>query len=203
MGSDRPPVGSARRRRGDRSRGQTLVEFALLFPIFWTLLLGLIDFAFAFNGVLAVDHASRSAALIAAEAGNASGGDCVILRDIERQLTAPADAARIQRVEIYQTSASGTVIGSATVYTRTGTKSCSFADGTTITVPYTRSANGYPEASRCNVLAGCGTGHTTLDHIGVRILYTHGYLTPLHLFIGSGSSFTIDRSNSMRMEPVL
>jgi Flp pilus assembly protein TadG len=179
------------------------VEFALLFPIFWTLLLGLIDFAFAFNGVLAVDHASRSAALVAAEAGNASGGDCVILRDIEEQLTPPASSARIQRVEIYQTSGTGTVVGSPTVYSRTGSKTCTYNGGTTITVPYTRDANGYPEASRCNVLNGCGAGHSGLDHIGVRIIYTHGYLTPLHVFLGSGSSFTIDRSNSMRMEPVL
>ena len=197
------PVGWARRRRREGSHGQTLVEFALLFPIFWTLLLGLIDFAFAFNGVLAVDHASRSAALVAAEAGNAAGGDCVILRDVEAQLTAPASAARVQRVEIYQTSATGSVMGSPTVYLRSGSKTCSYNGGTTITVPYTRDTNGYPEASRCNVLAGCGVGHTGLDHIGVRIVYTHGYLTPLHLFLGAGNSFTIDRSNSMRMEPVL
>ena len=99
MGSVLLPGGRARRRRHEHSRGQTLVEFALLFPIFWTLLLGLIDFAFAFNGVLAVDHASRSAALVAAEAGNGAGGDCVILRDVEAQLTPPASSARIQRVE--------------------------------------------------------------------------------------------------------
>jgi Flp pilus assembly protein TadG len=188
---------------GRRERGQTLVEFALLFPLFWTMLLGIVDFAFAFNAILAVDHASRSAALIASEAGDIAGGDCVILRDVERQITSPANATRIQRVELYQTTDSGTPVGSATVYARGGTYTCAFADGTSISVPYTRTANGYPEASRCNVLAGCGAGHDGLDNVGVRIVYQHPYVTPLHVFLGSGNTFLVDRSNAMRLEPVL
>ncbi len=69
--------GSLRRSRGDR--GQSLVEFALVFPIFFTLLLGLIEFAFVFNAILAMNYAARDAALSAAEAGDRSGADCIIL----------------------------------------------------------------------------------------------------------------------------
>ena len=69
--------GSLRRSKG--SRGQSLVEFALVFPIFFTLLLGMIEFAFVFNAILAVNYAARDAALAAAEAGDRSGADCIIL----------------------------------------------------------------------------------------------------------------------------
>jgi Flp pilus assembly protein TadG len=198
----RPRRPSARDRASARSAGQTLVEFALIFPLFWTMVLGIIDFSFAFNAMLAVDHASRSAALVAAESGSATGSDCVILRDVEAQITAPASTARITKVQIYQTTGTGAMVGSATEYSRTGSTTCTLSGGTTITVPYSRTANGYPEASRCNVLAGC-IGHSALDFVGVRIFYTHRYVTPLHTFLGGGSTLGIDRSNAMRMEPVL
>ena len=51
-------------------RGQALVEFTLVFPIFMMLLVGFIEFVFVFNGVLAVDLASRGAALAATEGGS-------------------------------------------------------------------------------------------------------------------------------------
>jgi len=44
------------------------------------------------------------------------------------------------------------------------------------TLPYTLGTNGYPVASRCNVLAGC-TGQP-LDHVGVRVTYRHTWRTP-------------------------
>ena len=82
---------------------------------------------------------------------------------------------------------------------------CTLPDGTATSVPYTRTNNLYPEASRCNILAGCpGPGsHTTIDHIGVRIFYDHQYVTPLETFVGTGDGFVFDRSNVMRMEPIL
>ena len=66
-------------------RGQALVEFALVFPIFITMMMGILEFSFVFNAQLSVGHATRDSALIAAEAGNASGADCVILQQIENE----------------------------------------------------------------------------------------------------------------------
>jgi hypothetical protein len=196
-------------RRGDRrkvrSTGQTLVEFALVFPLFFTLFLGVIEFAFAFNAILSVNFASRNAALAAAEAGTASGGDCVILSGVEDDVSAPANHANIVRLEIYRAKSNGDdyVPAEKSTWTRTGSTPCTLPDATSITVPYTRTANGYPEANRCNILAGCGGTHTTIDHIGVRIFYDHPYVTPLESFVGTGTGFTFDRSNVMRMEPIL
>jgi Flp pilus assembly protein TadG len=201
----RVPVLRRRRRAPARRSGQTLVEFALVFPIFFTLLLGILEFAFAFNAILSVNFASRNASLFAAEAGSGSGADCVVLARIEDDVTAPADASRINSVEIYRAKSNGDdyVPAERTVFSRTGSMTCSMPDGSTSTVPYTRTSNGYPELSRCNFLGGCGGTHTSVDHIGVRIDYTHTYVTPLQNFIGSGSGFTFERANVMRMEPIL
>lgn len=191
-------------------RGQTLVEFALAFPVFWVVLLGIIEFAFAFNAVLSVNFASRNAALVAAEAGNALGADCVILLQIEQDVTAPSSANRIQRVNIYRTDRNGTMQGTATVFLRNGGSptNCLNTDGTPYTLPYTKTADGYPEPGRCNILAGCPAygpipARTQVDTVGVKVEYDHAWVTPLHNFIGGGSNFSVDRANAMRMEPVL
>ncbi len=193
------------RRRGHRSRGQSLVEFAMVFPLFFTLFLGIIEFAFAFNAILGVNYASRNAALAAAEAGTSLGSDCVILNRIEGDIGAPANKTNITSIEIYRAKSNGDdyVPSEKTTFTRTGSLTCTMPDGTSTTVPYTRSSNGYPEINRCNVLAGCGGTHTTIDHIGVRIAYTHNFVTPLQTFVGGGNGFSFSRSNVMRMEPIL
>jgi Flp pilus assembly protein TadG len=193
--------------RTDCSSGQTLVEFALVFPMFFILFLGVIEFAFSFNAILATNFASRNAALIAAEAGTLAGADCVILEGIESDVSAPANRANITKVEIYRAKSNGTDYSPAelTRYTRTGSGPCTRPDLVVITIPYTRLTNGYPEANRCNILVGCpwAPTHTTIDHIGVRIYYDHPFVTPLQTFVGSGDGITIDRANVMRMEPIL
>jgi len=194
-----------RHRRAGRSRGQSLVEFALVFPLFFTLFLGIIEFAFAFNAILAVNFASRNAALAAAEAGTNAGGDCVILQSIEDDISAPASTTNITKIEVYRAKSNGDDYTPAEItrFVRTGSLTCTMPDGSSATVPYTRTLNAYPEANRCNILAGCGGTHTTIDHIGIRIFYQHDYVTPLETFVGTGSGFSFERSNVMRMEPIL
>ena len=183
--------------------GQSLVEFALVFPIFVTMLMGIIEFAFVFNALLGVNFASRDAALAGAEAGDGLGADCVILKAVDDAIGAPTADDRIASVEIYKANANGVQVGASTIYTRGGSRTCAFIDGTTSVQPYTLTADGYTETSRCNILAGCVSGGT-VDNIGVRITYTHSWVTPLQNFIGGGSGgLTFDRSSVMRMEPVL
>lgn len=198
-----PPI---RRRR--RAPGQSLVEFALVFPIFVVMLLGLLEFGFVFNAVLAVNFASRDAALAAAEAGDVAGGDCFILKAVDGAIDAPAADSRIQSVTIYRASPTGAQIGDATVYVRDeaagNTSICAAAGGSTMS--YRRTANGYPESSRCNILGGCDPNSTndTVDNVAVRVTYAHPYLTPIKSFFGgSGATLVFDRESVMRMEPVL
>lgn len=208
IGATRAPVwprGAATRAGSRRSGGQALVEFALVFTIFVTMLMGFLEFAFMFNALLSIGHATRDAALVAAEAGDSADADCVILDQVEKDVTAPADRTRITQVTIYRSDQNGAVIGGQqNVYTRGGSTVCTMPDGTTLSVPYTASGTlGYLATGRCNVLAGCGSGRT-LDTIGVKVEYQHVWVTPLaNLVALGGTGTTLVQANAMRMEPVL
>ena len=196
-----------RRPRHRRAEGQSLAEFALVFPFFLIVLFGVIEFAFALNAYLSIDFGSREAALAAAEAGNDINADCSVLRSVERSIDAPASNKQVQQVQIYKAQSNGDPVGGAspTIYTRTGSMSCPFEDGSPDTLPYTRTANGYPPSSRCNILAGCsGSTTASVDTIGVQITYQYIVKTPLYsLMNANGNGWTMIKSNAMRMEPVL
>ena len=183
-----------------------MVEFALVFPLFISMLFGLIEFCFVFNAILSVSYAARDASLDAAEAGPQSGADCIVLKAVEADITAPASVSKVQTVQIYQTTSAGVMIGSPTVYTRDGVANptpCLNIDGSS--VPYARTSNGYPETSRCNVLGGCGTStHPTVDNVAVRVTYAHSWVTPMRNFVGGNAAgLTFSRESVMRMEPIL
>ena len=187
---------------GRSEKGQAIVEFALVLPVLLLLLLGLIEFSFVLNSRNTVLFASRDGSMLAAEGGSNDGTDCVVLQKIEGDVVSPATSLRVQFVEIYWSDRNGDQIGSnVNAYTRGGTTSCTYADGTTITVPYTLTTPGYVESSRCNVLAGCGGSHTTIDTIGVRVTYQHYWLTSFARLTGSGVTFT--EASITRAEPQL
>ena len=119
------------------ARGQTLVEFALVLPLFMTLMLGLIEFAFLFNSILVVQFAAQNAALVAAEIGDVPGApgklpvaDCAILQEVERDIAAPADRTQISKVDITWVTAAGVSVGTGTTttttYTRSGSSDCDY-----------------------------------------------------------------------------
>lgn len=205
--ADRAPAMSlARRLFGRRSSsGQGLVEFALVFPLFILIFMGTIEFALAFNAVLDVNYGSRNAALLAAEAGSAAGADCVILQSVEDDVRAPSMDPAIASVDIYWAAADGDVkAGFVNHYIRSGSTTCTYPDDSVLVVPYTATVLGYKDITRCNTLKGCGSSHPGLDTVGVTITYQHTWRTPIASFIGAvGPGFTIVRSNTMRMEPIL
>lgn len=195
----------ARRARSGHSarRGQALVEFVLVFPIFFVILLATIEFAFVMNALVSVDFATRDAALAAAEAGNAGDADCSILRALDRGMTSPARNQAVSEVRIFKADANGKPLGPVNVYDRNGTTSCPLADGTAATVAYHSVSKTYVETDRCNELQGCKV-QTTVDTIGVQITYGYSWVTPLHWMMPTlGPGYSIVKANAMRMEPVL
>jgi Flp pilus assembly protein TadG len=191
-----------------RRRGQALVEFALVIPIFLVMLIGIIEFALALNSVLTINFATREAALVAAEAGNADGADCVILAKVEQSMGSPSNAAQISEVRVFKSDKNGVALATNR-YVRSGSMSCTFST-TTVTVPYSLSGTeNYPDTKRCNVLAGCAPNApmpatTAVDHVGVSMTYTYVWHTPLKSLIDlNGTGYVLTKSNSMRMEPVL
>jgi Flp pilus assembly protein TadG len=198
--------------RRHRIRGQTLVEFALVFPLFIILLLGVVEFAFMFNATLAINLASRNASLIAAESGSNTLADCAILARIERDVSAPLALSQIQSVTIYKADRAGNPVSPAVqnVYTRTNSTPC--LGYTPSSVPYTLGASTYPMGEapiggRCDILAGCSTT-IPMDSIGVRITYRYVLKTPLGNLVSflpgaAGGYVDFTWSNVMRMEPTL
>jgi Flp pilus assembly protein TadG len=211
-----------------REAGQTLVEFALVFPLFFLVLLFVIEFGFLFNAMLATNFATRNASLMAAEAGSNSWADCTILQQVDRDMGAPLDPSFIKTVWIFKTDRAGDELSPRVqmAYDRTGSTSCPGPGGTSITVPYSLSVtvspnNTYPAAvgSRCDQLAGCQVGSSSvyvpLDSIGVKILYQYRYKTPIGGLLTNifGScdglpncatgELDLTWSNVMRMEPIL
>jgi Flp pilus assembly protein TadG len=194
--------------RNRRATGQSLVEFALVIPLFFMLLVGIMEFALILNAQMGINFATRDAALIAAEAGNAAGADCAILRTIENGISSPADDDKITQVVVYRSDTVGNMVPALgpmkNTYNRGGSLACPVAGNPSATVSFTLSgAAGYVETSRCNTLSGCGSGRP-LDHIGVQLTYAYSWHTPLSGLIGlGGSGVTMVKSNSMRMEPIL
>jgi len=202
-------------RRGERPRssGQALVEFAILIPILFVLIMGLLEFAVAFNATLTINRASQNAAHTASIAGNQEGADCLILQEIENDVGPPQNKTHIKLVQIQRTALAGNVTYGQNQYVRTGSTSCTMNDGTSMSVPYTRIENGYPVNQRCNVLSGCPTytpARSTVDNVGVLIQYRYDWITPLGTllpFVGgdrnASHGWTFQKRNVFRMEPNL
>ena len=185
-------------RRGDT--GQSLVEFALVLPVLLLLVTGLVEFSLAFNSRDSVFFAARDASMLAAEGGNIAGTDCVVLDRVERDIVSPARPVRVQTVKIFWSDRNGVEqSGAENLYSRTGSTTCNYGNGTSLTVPYTISTSLYPEGSRCDVLAGCGGGHPGLDNIGVTITYTHRWITSVAQISLSGLNFNL--TSATRIEP--
>jgi Flp pilus assembly protein TadG len=180
---------------GSGERGQGLVEFALVIPIFVTLLMGVIEFGFLYNNLLTVQYAARQGVSAAAQAGGVDGADCSILNAVEHALTPPINHQRVEFVEIFRSDSAGYVARDPTTnkavlnrYTRVGTLDC---PGTG-TQPYTLSGTeDYPQIGRHDALV------EGLDVIGVRIGYQYVGMTP----VAFGRTWDLTDGATLRMEP--
>jgi hypothetical protein len=214
---------AGQRRRRHRSRGQALVEFTLVIPIFLGVVVAICEFSFLFTSFISVSYASHDAAQVAATYGNTAGADCAILQRISSDITVPADPAKIKDVDIYwvntATADASPVGGAESIYTWDGgSHSCTKPDGTVIQIPFPISSvqateaisGGYPETTRCNVNSGInclptnGISHSTVDTIAVKIRYQYTWMTPFPgVIAGLGSGPMLTSINIMRLEPVL
>ena len=175
----------------------------MVLPVLVLLIVGLMEFSLVWNSRNTVLFASRDGSMIAAEGGSLDGTDCVILQRVENDVVSPSSTLRILEISIYWSDRNGNQIGTnQNIYTRGGgSTSCTYPDGTTITVPYRLTTGNYLESSRCSVLAGCGGSHTTVDTIGVRVTYQHFWVTSFVRFAGPSVTFT--ESSITRAEPQL
>ena len=142
-GTDRPRAtgrrglvlpGFGRRAAGRRSAGQGLVEFALIVPVMLMLLLGMLEFGFAFDAHLNLEYASREGARTAASLADGATGvpcdtsvgvDAHIVAAVERVLSSqgsPLSVNKVQEIRIFKaTSTGGETAGLVNIWTYTPT----------------------------------------------------------------------------------
>jgi Flp pilus assembly protein TadG len=180
----------SRQVRRDPEEGQTLVEFALVFTLFFTLVMAVMEFGLLYNNILTIQFASRQGVSMAAEMGAEDGADCQILKAVEAALQTPLNRSDVQAVEIFEADSAGNAVtGRVNRYVRSGTLAC---PGSSATQPYTLSGTeGYPEQTRTETLA------EGLDMVGVHIDFTYHGITP----IGALRTWALADGATLRMEP--
>lgn len=172
------------------ARGQAIVEFALILPLFLILLVGMLEFGIVFDHRTAMAYAVREGARVGASLGNGGSQpsvvDPAILAAVQRGLTDPILIENITSIEIFKADTSGQpVAGKIDKYDR---------DGNLIGMA------GWPPTSRVPGLNG--------DSIGVRVVYDFRPQTPLGsllgLFVNSNPPYTTIRMTDktvMKLEP--
>jgi len=191
---------------GSRERGQSLVEFSMIVPVFLILLLGILEMGFAFDHLLTISYASREGARTgAALADGAKLPTCgdvdkYVVSAVERVLTSEGSPVRthladISSIRVFKSNATGGEAGPVNVWTPSMDGS---GNGTGPTVD----GRALHFAQTSSSWAQCTRSKTTAnpDSIGIRISYTYRATTPLAgimRFIGGSGSATLtmtDRS---------
>jgi hypothetical protein len=178
----RPTVGS---------RGQGLVEFAFIVPLFLLLLLGMLEFGIAFNRQLTLEYATREGARTGAalvngggtlgcssgQSPNAASVDPAIIASVERVLKEPSinvpllqpiELPEVQWIRIYEVTSTGTVTGRSNQWTYSPGAG-PLVDG--VRLDFVQGAVGWTVCSRSNA--------NPPGSLGVSISYRYQYTTPL------------------------
>lgn len=163
-------------------RGQSLIEFALIVPVFVLILFGMLEFGFVFSHNLTLQYATREGARTGALL--ADGGtlttpcgtidpDPYIIAAVQRVLNSqgsPIDLSQVPQIRIYSATLTGTEAGPVDVWTNTGAGSGPMVD--TVKLNFTRTSQGWTPCSRDNA-------SVPPQSIGVSLTYTYKMITPL------------------------
>ncbi|MDH3730541.1 MAG: pilus assembly protein [Acidimicrobiia bacterium] len=169
--------------------GAALVEFALVATVLFTLLFGIIEFGLAFRDWLSITSSTREGARVASAAGQDPLADCFILNSMTGPLLAVPieDLSNNFRVTIYKADALGNPTAEKQVYIPDTTGGA--LDPLSCNDSWDRIQNDYKPEDR-------GVAANDLDTIGVRIDFTHQWITGL---LPGSPNWTDDAI--MRMEP--
>jgi Flp pilus assembly protein TadG len=180
-GAHTPARHTYRDKRRDKrlaSRGQSLVEFVMIFPLIMLLVLGASDVATLLDNHLDVVYTARTAARMGSILGTAPAADCAIIGAIRAAMSSVRNV-QVSSIVIYQAGADGQAIGAKKdVYQ--GATVCN-ADGTTS--PGATSL-GWPPGQR-------STTPLFEDSIGVEIDYSYTFQLDL---LGMGQFTSADRA---------
>jgi hypothetical protein len=155
-----------RRRARSGERGQAIVEFVVILPVFVILLMGMLEFGAAYDHRTAMAYAVREGARVGASLGNGGANpsqvDPAIVAAVQRGLTSPILIDNVTEILIFKADAAGQpVAGKINRYDRNGS-----LVGTA----------GWPANTRVPGLSG--------DSIGVGVRYDFHPITPLASLLG-------------------
>jgi Flp pilus assembly protein TadG len=195
------------RRRRERARGQSLVEFSVIVPVFLLILLGMLEFGFAFDQAMTITYASREGARSGAAFanGNTTSMPCATSTDVDKHIVAAVQrvlqgpgsritSSRISEIRIYKADSSGNQIGAQANIWTFANNAGPVVDGQPL--DWNPTTTNWNACTRVNAWVGA----TPPDSIGIRVQYTYDFVTPLSLitrFFGPGSTTTLsitDRS---------
>ncbi len=177
-------------RPAEGARGQGLVEFALVVPVFMLLLLGMLEFGLAFNHHLTLGYATREGARIGADlvngggtlgcstgqSPNAANVDPVIIEAVDRVLSSsgsPIPLDHVGTIRIFLATSTGADSGTGNTWVYSASK-YTLPDGTQVNFRPSSSGN-WSACLRSNKPVGSGTPAS----IGVSISYTYQGSTPV------------------------
>lgn len=171
-----------------RERGAALVEFALVLPVLFLILISIFELGMAFKDFLTVSYLAREGARLSAFLGTDIDADCTMVTTLATNL-GTADLNRLNRIEIFRADANGDQVPSNTnTFTFTGTDPLDCDDWTKTIL--------WPSTGRQTDVDPSGT--PPLDVIGVRVVLIHTWISQFPPYFGS---FQVNENTIVRMEP--
>src|SRR5262245_28304089 len=180
----------------------------MIVPVLMLMILGMLEFGFAFDATLNLEYASREGARTGASLANGTadvpcdtttGVDAHIVAAVERVLTSqgsPLQVSKVSEIRIFQATSSGTeVAGKVNLWSYAASGGPTI-DG--VQIHFVQGTVGWSACTRDN--------GSTPDSIGVGLRYTWDFKTPLQGILrffggGGGSQLTISDKTVMALNP--
>lgn len=168
------------KRKAKSDRGASLIEAALVVPLLILLAFGAAEFGFVFLDFLNVSSAAREGARVGSAVGDATDADTLILGAIA-EATADLDNSTIEAIWIFRAQANGDPVDNCVVDDSTDFYKCT--GSTKNTNIYDAAGNLLkgswdPTGRKVTVGLNCpATPSECPDRLGVRVVFTHQYIT--------------------------
>ena len=213
------------RERRARERGQSLVEFTLIIPIFLLILTGMIEFGFVFTHDLTVEYATREGARVGSALYNGGGTlgcgsgqspnwtavDPLVIAAAERVLQSPGSQvviSQVSQIVIYKVDSTGNPVAGTSNVWNYSVGAGPTPQGTTEALNFVDTRYNVNPASNSDAWKACARDNSlpNPDAIGVSLTYTYTFQTPLasilRFFGGAGAgTLTLTDRTVMQLNP--
>lgn len=190
-----------------RDRGATLVEAALVAPVFALLVFGTFEFGYLLRSHLTVSSATTEAARAASVAANGGPADYLVLQSLAHGLE-PIGLEGLERVVVYHAAGPGDPVPPACLSgsVNNATVQCNSYTVADVALPYTDAAGaptgnwGCEPSSRdlawCPLDRETGVGGAGPDYVGIHVEVVHHTLTGFFQ-----ASLNLSDTTVVRLEP--